>query len=155
MMEFVLAYKGTKPTSEEDWKNNIQQLRGEYSEHMAKGMVYTNWFVNYYKNYDITFTGHSKGGGEAAVNAEFWNKNAIVFNPAIPDITWALADEGYVKPYVVTNEILNDVLGEMPLGSTKYLKQQYNGWFPGTTISDKIDNHGMDAVIKGLIQEGY
>ena len=154
-MEYVLSYKGTKPTSVEDWKNNAQQFIGEYSEHLVEGMVYTSWFVDSKKDYEITFTGHSKGGGEAAVNAEFWNKNAIVFNPSVPDITWALADDGYVKPYVVTNEILNYVLGEIPLGTTKYLKQQHNGWLPGTTTLDRINNHGMEAVIAGLIQGGY
>ena len=57
--------------------------------------------------------------------------------------------------YVVTNEILNYVLGEIPLGTTKYLKQQYNGWLPGTTVLDRINNHSMKAVLAGLIQGEY
>ena len=154
-MEYVLSYKGTKPTSTEDWKNNAKQFTGEYSEHLVEGVVYTGWFVDSKNDYEITLTGHSKGGGEAAVNAEIWNKNAIVFNPSVPDITRVLADGGYVKSYVVTNEILNYVLGEIPLGTTIYLNQQHNGWLPRTTTTDRINNHSMEAVISGLIQKGY
>lgn len=69
-------------------------------------------------------------------------------------MSWKQRDDGYVKAYVVTNEILNYILGEFPLGTT-YLRQQHNGWLPGTTTLDRINNHSMEAVISGLIQGGY
>jgi len=88
-------------------------------------------------------------------NAEFLNKKAIVFNPSVPDVTWALVDQGYVQPYVVTGDVLNYYLGEIPLGKTTYLKQQHNGWLPGVSIMDRINNHMMESVINALVEGKY
>lgn len=125
----------------------MQQFKGEYSEHLVKGLAYTSRFVKDWKDCEISFTGHSKGGGEAAVNAEFWDKNAIVFNPSVPDITWSLADDSHVESYVVNGEILNNTLGEIPLGNTTYLNVSF--------FDNAIEKHGMNAVIAGLIIGGY
>ena len=152
-LEYALVFKGTEFTNMEDWENNLEQFEDECSKHLIEGLVYSSWFVREKEDYEITFVGHSKGGGEAAVNAEFFNKNAIVFNPSVPEITYALEDEGYVQPYVVKGDILNDVLGEIPLGTTKYLKQQHNGLLPGVSLVDQVNNHSMEAVISALAEE--
>jgi len=154
-IEYAVVFKGTTPSSSEDWKNNAQQYLGVYSEHLAAGLAFTSWFVKSKEDYQITFIGHSKGGGEAAVSAEWWNKNAIVFNPSVPNLTLMMKDEGYVQPHVVTGDILNYYLDELPLGETTYLKQQHNGWLPGVSITDRLNNHSMSSVISALRKEGY
>ena len=118
-------------------------------------MVFTKWFVDENANNEITLTGHSKGGGEAAVNAELWNINAIVFNPSTPDMAYALADDGYVKPFVVKNEILNNIFGEFPLGTTTYLDKKNNSFMFKIPIISGVNNHGMSAVIDSLVLGGY
>ena len=153
-LEYAVVFKGTEITSVEDWENNAAQFLGEYSSHLLSGIKYVGKFVKN-NDYEITFIGHSKGAGEAAVNAELWNRNAIVFNPSIPNITYALSDQGYVKSFVVTDEVLSYYLGELPLGTTQYLPRQYNSWLPGINIKDRINNHSMNAVISALIEGGF
>ena len=153
--EYALVFKGITPTSEEDWENNAQQYLGEYSSHLIDGLRYVGNFIFEKKDYEITLIGHSKGGGEAAVNAEFWNKKAIVFNPSIPKITYQLSDEGYVTSYVVQDEILNYLLGDLPIGNTIKLKRQHNGWLPGISTTDRINNHSMKSIFSALKQGGY
>ncbi|MBE7031945.1 MAG: hypothetical protein E7401_03165 [Ruminococcaceae bacterium] len=95
--------------------------------------------------YRITFTGHSKGAGEAAVNAEFWNKPAVVFNPSVPAAAWDLQDEGYVRSYVMMGDILNYLIGEMPLGETLYLlNSDING---DISWADRVKYHDIGYII--------
>lgn len=87
----------------------------------------------------------------------FLNKNAIVFNPSVPFITKILeiSRRKNVLAFVVTGEILNYYLGEFPGNNTIYLPQQHNGWLPGVSITDRINNHSMSSVISALIEGGY
>lgn len=129
---------------------------GIYSSHFVDGLAYAAWFVNEKAGYEITFVGHSKGGGEAAASAMFLNKNAIVFNPSVPFITEILDinRRKNVLAFVVTDEILNYYLGELPGDNTIYLPRQHNGWLPGISITDRINNHSMSSVISALIERG-
>ena len=141
-LAYTIVFKGTELTSAEDWENNCQQFVGYYSAHEVAGVKFVADFVKRKAGYQITLVGHSKGGGEAAINAELFNKEAIIFNPSVPDFTWGLRD-------------VNHLLGEIPLGKTEYLPQQHNGWLPGVSIVDRMNNHMMNAVIAALVEKGY
>ena len=75
---------------------------------------------------------------------------------------------GNIKSFVVKDEILNQIFGEIPIGQTVYLKQHYSpneNFIFYVTVVDKITNkkitnaisigyeianHLMEAVIKEL-----
>ena len=174
-IEYALVNKGSDANLS-DWKNNAQQPFGK-SQDMKDSISKSEYFVANHKNAEITMVGHSKGGGEAVANAVANNKNAITFNPAKPDLgEYGLSDLDYtasVTNYVVTGEVLNGTLGEVPTGTTIYLPQQvfydennvrkqtwYNG---GLVLYDEakeearvaVANHSMDSVISALKEVGY
>ena len=152
-LEYVLAFKGTNPSSSEDWENNAQQYLGTYSEHLVEGIMYSAWFVKEKSGYEITFVGHSKGGGEAALNAMLFNKKAIVFNPSVPDFTWHFVKsrQKQVFSYVVKGDILNHHLKELPGKNTKYLPAPYK---EKNTLA-MILNHEMSSIINALAATKY
>jgi hypothetical protein len=155
LTEYALVFKGTNPQSAEDWENNYQQLKDEYSQHMVSGITYTKNFIDSKAGYDITLIGHSKGGGEAGMNGALWNVRAILFNPSVPTFAYGIRNTNMVQPFVVTDEILNYVFDEFPIGETEYLPRQHNGWLPGISITDRVNNHSMAAVIAALKQADY
>lgn len=145
-MEYVLANKGTTPSSVSDWKNNLEQPSGN-SPDMKNSIAYARQFVARNSGADITFVGHSKGGAEAAANAVATNENAMVFNPATVNLNaYNLDSSGYsgtMAAYIVRDDAVNDLEGwaSQPIGSAVYLPQQ--SWNP-------ITNHSIDSVITAI-----
>ena len=81
--DVVLAFRGTEPLSIEDWKNDIQQVLvgskdGQYEAaiKLAKAL-YEKVVTTNKKN--LSFTGHSLGGGLATAAALATGGEAIVF----------------------------------------------------------------------------
>ena len=74
--------------------------------------------VRKFKNSEITFVGHSKGGAEAAANAVATNRNAILFNPAAVNLKgYGLSIANYtgykglgVTAMVVRGEFLDETI---------------------------------------------
>ncbi len=110
--EYAVVNKGTTVDNLIDWANNLAQPFG-LSPAMHKSISEAKKFVNEHKDANITFIGHSKGGGEALANAKATNRDAIVFNPAIPNYDiYGLGDSIYTAKaisYVIPGEILSDV----------------------------------------------
>lgn len=79
--EYVYATAGTDGFSKEDWKNNIQQLVGE-SEQYETSMDNAYNLSKNLKDSELTFVGHSLGGGLAAANAYKTGRDAMTFNAA-------------------------------------------------------------------------
>ncbi len=91
---------------------------------------YAKWFIKQHPTAHITFVGHSKGGAEALINAVYTHKEAIVFNPAEPNLTDiglnASDYSGTATSYVVNNEILNCFQGSSAIesiGNVVYLPE--------------------------------
>ena len=107
-MEYVVVNKGSSTKS--DWINNILQPIG-LSRDMHETIKFAKAFVKDHADANITFVGHSKGGGEALANAKATNRDAIVFNSVIPNYNiYGLGSNiytGNAKSYVVIGEILN------------------------------------------------
>ena len=110
VVEFAIVNRGSATTS--DWINNVLQPFG-VSADMHKSISIAKDFVEKHPDANITFVGHSKGGGEALANAKATNRDAIVFNPSIPNYEfYGLGDEKYTAKatsYVVKGEILSSL----------------------------------------------
>jgi RHS repeat-associated protein len=84
-IEYAYVYAGTDPGSWPDWKNNAQQvlaLSSQYddAEYLAKTM--DAYFKKNGGTAELTFVGHSLGGGLANYSSLVTGRNSITFNPA-------------------------------------------------------------------------
>ena len=78
--EYVYATAGTDSDSYEDWKNNFLQVFGsseQYNISKENARVLSDNI-----NQELTFVGHSLGGGMAATNAYKTGRSAMTFNAA-------------------------------------------------------------------------
>ena len=158
--EYVLVSKGTSAVN--DWDDNLLQPLGGSGD-MKLSLDIAKWFSDSHTNQEITFVGHSKGGGEAMANAVATNRNAITFNPAKANL--AIYSEtknarksytGTMTHYVVEGEILNDKFGNPSMGTTVKLPTQV-AIEPWTFAAwgQRTDNHHMWAVKAALREAGY
>ncbi len=163
--EYSLVNKGTNTMG--DWIDNIQQPFG-VSNDMKDSILKAKEFVKKYKNNEITFVGHSKGGAEAAANAVATNKNSILFNPATVNLSAYNLNFGEysaeMNAYIVNGEILNNIFGliSSPINNAVYLPNQNNTpwWVQGRArkalnLYNSIENHLMPSVINALKEVGY
>ena len=116
---------------------------------------------------EITFVGHSKGGGEAIAAATATNKNAITFNAANFNFSkYGLTEtnKSGIKNYYVEGEILYSTIGAARYGTTQTLLPTQE-WLVNTAIDfdifgkkvykeikipDPVGNHLMGAVKKAI-----
>ena len=115
--EFVYATAGTDFTSMEDWSNNIDQLSGD-SEQYGQSIKNAKLLNGYFKNSELTFVGHSLGGGLASANSLATGRDAITFNAAgLSDETKhnLIKTSGRIDAYVVKGEALSNAQGQIGL----------------------------------------
>ena len=79
-IEFVYATVGT--VDGKDWKENGNQSWGDSEEYSASIQNAVALNKNLRDVYELTFVGHSQGGGEAAANSYATGRSAITFNAA-------------------------------------------------------------------------
>lgn len=95
--EYVYATAGTDGFSKKDWKNNVQQIMGESKQYKIS-MYNAEKISDALFNSELTFVGHSLGGGLAAANAAKTadkKRQAMTFNAA------------WVSPCTVHPKIMN------------------------------------------------
>lgn len=168
---YALAYRGTD--AGKDWATNLGQGLGfetsQYNQAMALARQSKVAFGE-----DLVITGHSLGGGLAAVGAAATDTPAVTFNAAgvkdktlervglDPDAIRQQAENGQMRRYAVDNEILTglqernivtrhlmpDAIGnkiELPDPDPLSFWQNLN---PVKSIKHSVEMHGMDAVIR-------
>jgi hypothetical protein len=168
---YALAYRGTD--AGKDWATNLGQGLGfetsQYNQAMALARQSKVAFGE-----DLVITGHSLGGGLAAVGAATTDTPAVTFNAAgvkdktlervglDPDAIRQQAENGQMRRYAVDNEILTglqernivtrhlmpDAIGnkvELPDPDPLSFWQNLN---PVKSIKHSVEMHGMDAVIR-------
>jgi hypothetical protein len=156
--EYAYVTAGTKFTSAEDWSNNFSQLTGN-SDQYAQSVSNATALSENLGSAELTFTGHSLGGGLAAANALATGKNATTFNAAA--LTQATKESNGLNKsasifnVVVQGELLNTVQSAAGLkleGGQYELKG--SSYLPGIigTVQRAI-NHSIDTVIKKLENE--
>lgn len=126
--EYVVAYRGTRFTEWDDWKQNYRQGAGFASEDYHKSMLLAEKMDDA-SGGRVRFTGHSKGGGQAAAAALKTGRPATTYNAAgvHPKTVLAGAEGGApVTAYHVEGEVLSGlqdhreiVIGGAALGATK------------------------------------
>ena len=80
-IEYTYATAGTDFNQINDWKNNFQQIIGK-SEQYDISKNNAKIISNVIGKHELTFTGHSLGGGLAATNAFATGRKAMTFNAA-------------------------------------------------------------------------
>ena len=116
--EYSYVTAGTDMTSIDDWKNNIFQIPG-LSEQYKQSTENAQNINNALANQELTFIGHSLGGGLAAANAMKTGRNAITFNAAsVTLFTRAFTFSIYspkIDAYVVKGEVLDRIQSSLGL----------------------------------------
>ena len=153
--EYAIVFKGT--SNLRNWVNNAEAYTSKRSADMWDAINYSIGFVNDHSQ-EITFVGHSKGGGEAIAAATATNKNAITFNAANFNFSkygLSSTNKSGINNYYVDGEALSITIGVSRYGTTHWLPTQ--DWLVNTSIfgkeikvPDSIGNHSMSAVKKGL-----
>ena len=111
--EYTYATAGT-----EDWTDIVENAGQPFglSEQYANSAYNAKQISNELGKTELTFTGHSLGGGEAALSALLTDRNAVTFNAAgVSDITkikeggvlMPFKSEGNIDAYVMMSDPLN------------------------------------------------
>ena len=166
-VEYTYATAGT--ASKEDARQDVRQLSGK-SEQYAESVGNARVLDKALAGSELTFVGHSLGGGEAAANAEATGRDAVTFNAAaVSDATKSnlgLTRSATIDNYEVKGEILKTsqgLIGMKAEGTTHMLNPAPGGFFKqvmetsmrimsmGTTgINSSVSLHLMDAVKAAL-----
>jgi len=161
--EYVYATAGTDPASLSDLNADVAQLLGVSAQYTQANL--NAKFINQkLKNSELTFVGHSLGGGEAAANAEATGRSAITFNAAglsnatKSNLGITHATDMKIDNYEVEGQVLDvqRVVGLAPegiqhhIGSESISSQYINGQIPVAGFIQSIVNHLMDTVTPSL-----
>ena len=107
--EYVYATAGTDFSSSEDWKNDAQQIVG-CSKQYEISMQNAERLSKAIGNKELTFVGHSLGGGLAAANAFKTGRRAMTFNAAWVSpftIAWWNRKKAIIDAFIHYNDELN------------------------------------------------
>lgn len=108
--EYVYGFAGTQ--NMKDWEENAKQVVG-LSKQYNMALENAKIIKEYISPCHLTFTGHSQGGGEAALCAYHLGEEAITFNPAgMSPITKVKARSRHSKyseinSYIYLSDVLN------------------------------------------------
>ncbi len=160
--EYALVFRGTSTwfddggISSEAW-NNLEAATSGSSQDMWDAMIFGQQFINSHPGKEVTFVGHSKGGGEAIVAADYMNCNAITFNAANFNFGAYVLGQGTgtIRNYYIRGEILESTIGTASIGETHWLPTQYAPefkWYDVAWVRAKkmikaaVANHDIAAV---------
>nr|WP_232214855.1 RHS repeat-associated core domain-containing protein [Prevotella sp. oral taxon 472] len=108
--EYVYATAGTDFSSLEDWKNDAQQIVG-CSKQYEMSMQNAEQLSKAIDKKELTFVGHSLGGGLAAANAFKTGRRAMTFNAAWVSpftISWWNRKKARIDTFIHYNDELNN-----------------------------------------------
>lgn len=82
--DYVIAFKGTTPTSRSDWWENLKQGSGAQSDYYTRAQRIARRASDKVGKgvSGVSFTGHSLGGGLASAAARATGRHATTFNAA-------------------------------------------------------------------------
>lgn len=150
--EYVYATAGTDFKEWKDWENNISQTVGisaQYDLSVSNAIKLKNSKVGN----NLSFTGHSLGGGMAEANAIATGLKAITFNAAaLSGATKSKYGSGISRTnaYIMTTDPLNALqmsTGNSAGGSPHYL--------PAVGFGSYFNGHSINSVISSLRSINY
>jgi RHS repeat-associated protein len=113
--EQVVSFRGTKLGDIlGDWFTNFAQGLGFFTDQHKMAITVAQRYASLYKD-DLSFTGHSLGGGLATIASAATGKRATTFNAAgihVNNLRLAAKGRPYtgnIRRYVVNGEVLNSV----------------------------------------------
>jgi hypothetical protein len=136
---FWLAFRGTNIKTWLDWKNNVLQALGlpskQYSMAIALGReIFAKTGGN------VTFTGHSLGGGLASAAAMATGGKAITFNASGVHPFTISGPRTQISALWLQGDILTAIQDSSPLPSASGIRSA----FRPITSRNMIDYHGME-----------
>jgi RHS repeat-associated protein len=155
-LEYTYATAGT----EASWKDvgaDVKQPLGlskQYAKSVDNAKTISDKLSE--TNSELTFTGHSLGGGEAALNALLTDRKAVTFNAAgVSDITkfaegtWKtpFKSESKINAYIMATDPLNLLQNSSPAMPDVNGKRHYLAPTDGSSI---YNGHSMDNVLKNF-----
>ena len=159
-IELVYAFQGTNPSSGVDWKNNAQQALGKSEQYQMAidNSISINDQIKNNDSYELSFVGHSLGGGLAAASAYATGNEAITFNPAgvsqkTLDNNLVTSKKGsmndMIQAYIMTTDPLNNIQNNNG-NITGALMPDVDGTrhpIKPTSISSRLNGHSMDNLL--------
>jgi RHS repeat-associated protein len=109
-VEHAYVYAGTEMTSGSDWTSNGRQLFGTAEQYSQALTIATNLSVEL-KAEELTFVGHSLGGGLANYSSLATGRSSMTFNPA-----W------------VSTSSINNTLKSQNISPTPFSNMQRNNY---------------------------
>ena len=163
--EYVYATAGTNDFI--DAKEDVKQALGLNAPQYALSVKNARVLSDALQGSNLTFVGHSLGGGLASANAFATGRDAVTFNAAglhpATMIANGLNMRANIDAYIVSGEIVDHsqrLVGLIAAGNRHYMHALYAPDLPGTLADDainlkeRIKNHLMDAVIDKMRQQG-
>lgn len=173
----VLAFAGTNPTEFSDWVSNFRQGLGFEDEQYVQATRLAEAAEAAFGD-DLVITGHSLGGGLAAVAALATDSAAVTFNAAglhdstmrelglTPDDARATAEDGLIRSYVVDGEVVTHLqedywrtapIAPDAVGHTIELADPHSFWEHLNPLnlwepSHRVRLHLMEAVLDAMQQ---
>ncbi|WP_337968401.1 DUF6443 domain-containing protein [uncultured Flavobacterium sp.] len=153
--EYTYATAGTE--NGKDWKNNGQQLAGG-SEQYRESVLNARDLKKEIGNAELTFTGHSLGGGLAEANSVATGDSAITFNAAGVSPLTASKSSSNTDAYIMTTDPLNGIQQIInsslipTAGGEKYFLSPRNasGIYNGHSINSIIDSLSQPTAIQSM-----
>lgn len=162
--EYVYATAGS--SSGQDFVQNKKQLEGT-SEQYQQSVLNAEILSTELGDKELTYDGHSLGGGLASANALKTGDPAITFNAAALSSktknNLGLNQKADIIAYIVSGEVvdyLQSMIGIKAEGTVKYLPASYIPNVPFTNADDvvrmgqRVNNHLMGTVIKKIKESG-
>ena len=152
--EYAYAFAGTNPMSVQDVLADVGQLWGLSSQY-SMAIDNAKTLAHELGSSELTFVGHSLGGGEATAASLATGKLAITFNPASVSFH-TIVREGLFSPYpnVRNNVVIGDPLTLAQILGNHILMRSFNTRLlvlPGSTkfvIPKSINTHSLQNFIK-------
>lgn len=121
--EFVLSTSGTDEWS--DWKNNFRQAAGMQSDQYDQSVNIAKQLDELLKDCELTFVGHSLGGGLASANSRATGRNGITFNAAALNKRYNGNKNSNIDAVIVRGDALDyaqRLIGQSAEGTQTYAK---------------------------------
>ncbi|SHG48719.1 RHS repeat-associated core domain-containing protein, partial [Flavobacterium defluvii] len=150
--EYTYATAGTEDGK--DWKNNGTQLAGaseQYNQSVGNAKALEKGLDG-----EITFTGHSLGGGLAEANAIATGDSAITFNAAgVSYFTGGLSKKSDTDAYIMTTDPLNVIQQGSKFAISPLLVPTAGGekhFLSPRNASGIYNGHSINSIINSLSQ---
>lgn len=144
--EYEIAFKGTTMNSRSDWWENLKQGTGNDSDYYTRAQrIARNASERVGKGEvsDVSFTGHSLGGGLASAAARATGRHATTFNAAgLHDDTVTAPMSAPIDAIRVKGEILTAIQSTLPVPEGAYTGEPYL-LDPPANVGSTMDQSGL------------